>query len=383
MESASYFSSTSEDREWDDIVVGSGVGGMTCAAMLARFGHRVLVVEQHSIPGGFTHTFRRHDWRWNVGVHAVGEMGPHSVAGRLMEALTDGALRWARMPSIYDRVFFPDLEIGMADSEEELACELSRAFPRERVRTYLDATRRTLRALVPHQVGLIFPPRGASVATLMLDALARRDWMRTTKDVLATLSNDERYKRVLTSQWGYYGLPPSRSSWTIHASVARHFFYGCFYPVGGAQSIARSLLGYVAARGGWTRVSAPVSQIVGGERARAVRHARGARRHLRDRAHTDALRDLLAAAADAHPGSVSHRLRCRRDGRGRCDRGRGHHRGRDRAMEGGPLSAGARLAEPRTGFVESTACGHHGTGQGEDRREPVTWGRRGFRPSPR
>jgi len=132
MESASYFSSTSEDREWDDIVVGSGVGGMTCAAMLARFGHRVLVVEQHSIPGGFTHTFRRHDWRWNVGVHAVGEMGPHSVAGRLMEALTDGALRWARMPSIYDRVFFPDLEIGMADSEEELACELSRAFPRER-----------------------------------------------------------------------------------------------------------------------------------------------------------------------------------------------------------------------------------------------------------
>ena len=45
------------DGDWDYIVIGSGMGGMVCAAMLARMGRRVLVLEQHYVPGGFTHTF--------------------------------------------------------------------------------------------------------------------------------------------------------------------------------------------------------------------------------------------------------------------------------------------------------------------------------------
>ena len=66
------WSTRSPDHAWDYVVVGSGMGGMTTAAMLARLGRRVLVLEQHYVPGGFTHTFRRKRWRWDVGVHAVG-----------------------------------------------------------------------------------------------------------------------------------------------------------------------------------------------------------------------------------------------------------------------------------------------------------------------
>ena len=40
---------------WDAIVIGSGMGGMTTAAILAKTGARVLVLEQHYVPGGFTH----------------------------------------------------------------------------------------------------------------------------------------------------------------------------------------------------------------------------------------------------------------------------------------------------------------------------------------
>ena len=53
------WSKTSPDTAWDYLVLGSGMGGMTAAAMLAEQGKRVLVLEQHYVPGGFTHTFRR------------------------------------------------------------------------------------------------------------------------------------------------------------------------------------------------------------------------------------------------------------------------------------------------------------------------------------
>src|SRR6266542_3351383 len=48
------------------------VGGMTAAAMLARLGNRVLVLEQQFVPGGFTQTLGRGPYSWHIGVHAVG-----------------------------------------------------------------------------------------------------------------------------------------------------------------------------------------------------------------------------------------------------------------------------------------------------------------------
>ena len=74
---------------WDYIVIGSGMGGMTTAALLAKLGKRVLVLEQHYVPGGFTHAFKRKSWEWDVGVHAVGEVTRHSMTGRLLDKLTD------------------------------------------------------------------------------------------------------------------------------------------------------------------------------------------------------------------------------------------------------------------------------------------------------
>jgi len=47
-------------QQYDVIVIGSGMGGLTCASLLARIGKKkVLLLERHSKAGGFTHTFKR------------------------------------------------------------------------------------------------------------------------------------------------------------------------------------------------------------------------------------------------------------------------------------------------------------------------------------
>ena len=70
--------------EYDAIVVGSGIGGLASAAMLAKHGgKRVLVLERHYTPGGYTHVFHRPGYDWDVGVHYVGGMEPGTTLRRM------------------------------------------------------------------------------------------------------------------------------------------------------------------------------------------------------------------------------------------------------------------------------------------------------------
>src|SRR5512138_1332784 len=96
------------ESRYDAVVIGSGIGGLAAASLLARVGgKRVLVLERHFKPGGFTHTFRRRGWTWDVGVHYVGGMGDGEQPRRLFDLASGGALAWQKMPSPFERLEYP------------------------------------------------------------------------------------------------------------------------------------------------------------------------------------------------------------------------------------------------------------------------------------
>ena len=122
------------------------MGGMTAAAMLAKLGKKVLVVEQHYVPGGYTHTFKRKSF-YGMWVFMVGEVTRHSLTGRLLEHLTDGRLEWTSGP-VYDEFYYPDgFRIDFPDNPKQFRQNLIDAFPEEEeaIDNYLTCVR--LRAL--------------------------------------------------------------------------------------------------------------------------------------------------------------------------------------------------------------------------------------------
>ena len=259
------WSTRTPDGHLDYIVIGSGMGGMTCAAMLAKLGKRVLVVEQHYEPGGFTHTFKRKGWRWDVGVHAVGEVTPHSLTGRLLQHLTDGRLEWASLGEVYEQFHWPGgFRIEFPDAPDKFRDNLLAAFPdqREAIERWFGLAREVAGSMRGYYLGRAFPSGLGRASDLVFARAAKKWFSKTTAQVLAELTDDPKLRSVLASQWAYYGSTPSRSSFAMQALVTRHFQWGAYYPVGGSQAIARELLHTVAATGGWTKIRADVDEIL-------------------------------------------------------------------------------------------------------------------------
>lgn len=262
---AKTFSTKSPDTAWDYIVIGSGMGGLATAALLSEVGKKVLVLEQHYVPGGFTHQFKRKKWVWDVGVHAIGEVTERAVVGRILKALTHGALDWSSLGEVYDEFYFPDgVRIDFPGNRADFVRNLKAAFPGEHaaIDRYIAKVREVGAAMKAYYLTRILPWRLAPLTDRVFAAKANAYFSETTKDVLDQLTSNDRLKTVLAAQWGYYGSPPSRSSFAIHALVVKHFWYGGYYPNGGSKRIADTLMATIAKAGGWTRISSPVEEIV-------------------------------------------------------------------------------------------------------------------------
>src|SRR5579862_5026712 len=120
--------------EYDAIVIGSGMGGLAFAGIMAKLRKwRVLVLERHFKIGGFTHTFTRPGgWSWDVGLHYVGEMGEGMMGRKLFDFITNSAVTWKSMPDVYDVFEFPGLQFKACKGEANLRSALIEAFPNER-----------------------------------------------------------------------------------------------------------------------------------------------------------------------------------------------------------------------------------------------------------
>lgn len=249
---------------YDAIVIGSGIGGLTTAALLSQSGKKVLVLEQHYTAGGFTHSYDRNGYEWDVGVHYIGDMGADTIAKQVMDRITGGKLHWAPMDACYDRGFFGKDTFDFVAGKENFIVNLEKRFPQEKaaIRKYLKLLGKIGDGMQMSTLAKLVPPTLSGWLKPVTNLVLPKEMNQTTYEVLRKLTSNEELIAILCTQWGDYGVPPKQSSFLIHALVARHYLYGGYYPIGGASQIAATIIPTIQASGGEVFTYARVKEII-------------------------------------------------------------------------------------------------------------------------
>lgn len=255
-------------NNYDVIIIGSGISGLTSASILSQlFKKKVLVLERHFKIGGFTHIFKRKgelgEYHWDVGLHYVGQMESGSPTRAMFDYVTNGNVKWKKMPDPYDVFIYPDFSFRAMEGENYLKADLIKLFPAEStaINNYFSDLKIINRWAGRYNFGLTLKPAARNFSSHLLSKGADLALM-TVKNYLDKNFRDEKLKAVLASQWGDYGLPPSQSSMAIHALIVNHYISGGYYPVGGSKKIADSIIPIIQSTGGELLVNHTAKEII-------------------------------------------------------------------------------------------------------------------------
>ena len=261
----SYKQKINLEEKYDAIIIGSGIGSLCTAALLSKEGKKVLVLERHYTAGGFTHIFKRKGYEWDVGIHYIGEVqNPNSPIRKMFDYISNNKLEWADMGEVYDKIIIGDKTYDFVKGVKNFKAKMYEYFPND-----IDA--------IDKYVQLIFDCNKTMKKFYLEKALPtfmsklvgfffRKNYLKysskTTYEVISSITENEDLIKVLTGQYGDYGLPPKQSSFAMHASVVKHYFNGGSFPIGGSSKIANTIDNVIESSKGTILVSAEVKNII-------------------------------------------------------------------------------------------------------------------------
>jgi all-trans-retinol 13,14-reductase len=240
--------------KYDAIVIGSGIGGLSAAAILAREGMRVLVLEQHTTLGGATQCFKRKGEMLPTGVHYIGALAPGQVLHRYFDYFgIMGRVPFVELdPDGFDEYRFPGMTFRFPRGREPFRERLLEHFPDERpaIDRFMADLASTCSRFALYNLR---PP--------VYDDAEQGD-ARSLDAYLTGLGVSPRLRTVLTASSMLYGVPPSDCPLFVHFLVLDSYLQSAWRVEGGSQRLADAFGARLLELGGEIRKKARVVEIV-------------------------------------------------------------------------------------------------------------------------
>lgn len=237
------------DEKYDVIVIGSGIGGLSCGAFLAKNGMGVKVFERHSVPGGYCTSFARKGFKFSAAVVYITWCSPEGdVAKVLSELGLRGQIEFRKIEPLC-KLLLPGESFVIPTGFNEWADMLSIDFPGERggIVRFLH----TVQAIAEDMKKMPSPSR-----------VIPRYQDKTLGEMMDEYMMTPRLKAVISGIF-YGGLPPSRfSALSWCAAMNNRITDGIYWPVGGAQAVADALVDGLERFGGHLELNTGVRKIL-------------------------------------------------------------------------------------------------------------------------
>jgi len=227
--------------KYDIIIIGAGLGGLTAGAKLTKEGKKVLLLEQHSSPGGCATTFRRGDFTLEVGLHEMDGPGHRDMKTKIFNDLdVFNNVEFIKVPEFY-RFINDRISVTVPHDPSLAAGQLSEFFPDESagIKAYFEK--------------ILTPVKKAAENSIPELSLG---------EFLDSIIDNDDLKLILLGNLGYFHDNPYTLSLAYY-SVAQGSYYsgGASYIKGGSQMLSDHLANYIRDNGGEVLLSHMVTGI--------------------------------------------------------------------------------------------------------------------------
>ena len=265
--------SARQQNEYDVAVIGAGIGGLATAALLARQGFKVLVLEQQPHPGGFCQSIERDDFAFSAGVVGITGLWPDGPVDRFLNKI--GISPEGRFTAHNCRYVYKGQAIDTGSDMHSTIAALADQFPDESdaLSAFYQDAATAYQQLYEYSAKFETPLPDHLVVRLMGDKAAAQlprqypnlyDWLdKTLQQKLDTYLRSDDLKAIIAATSSQNGTTPDATPGlrAILACLGPQLA-GRYYPAGGPGALADALARNIEANGGTVMLSYRADRIL-------------------------------------------------------------------------------------------------------------------------
>lgn len=237
------------------VIIGSGLGGLSCGVILAKNGFDVTVLEKSSQIGGCLQCFSRRGAKFETGMHFIGSAAKGQTLSRLMNYLeVSQDIKISQLDTAgYDVISLCGDTFRFANGREPFIAQMAEYFPRQRqnIIRYYNLVETVASASSLHSVNYIEANSAINTKYQML----------SINDVLDDIITEPLLAKVLVGTLPLYAAELDKTPFSTHAFIMDFYNQSAFRIVGGSDAVALSMKRTIEKYGGVVKANSPVTYI--------------------------------------------------------------------------------------------------------------------------